>query len=421
MEAKDFVNTQAHEIAPAEGKLGVLLVGLGAVASTFLAGVEHMRRGAKPFGSLTQGATIRLGKRTDENVPLIKDFVPLAELNDLVFGAWDPIPDNAYEAAVRCGVLDRYEHIEPIADFLKSIEPMPAAFDNRYAKAIHGTNVKQGASKMDLAEQIRQDIRDFKAKNNCSRLVMVWAASTEIFIEEHPEHLNLEDFEAALETSNEWIAPSMLYAYAAMMEGVPFANGAPNLTVDIPALVKLANDRGVPICGKDFKTGQTLLKTVLAPMFKARMLGLNGWFSTNILGNRDGEVLDDPENFKTKEESKLGVLEHILQPDLYPDLYGDLITRCASTTTRRAATTKRAGTTSTSSGGWATRCRSRSTSCAATRSSPRRSCWTWRCSWTWRSAPASRASRSGSRSTSRARSTPRTCTRSTTSSSSRRS
>jgi myo-inositol-1-phosphate synthase len=324
LEAKDFVNTQAHTIAPAEGKLGILLVGLGAVASTFLAGVEHLRRGAKPIGSLTQGATIRIGKRTDHNMPLIKDFVPLADLDDLVFGAWDPISDNAYEAALRCGVLDRHEHIEPIADFLKSIKPMPAAFDNRWAKAIHGTNVKQAATKLDLVEQIRADIRDFKARNNCSRLVMVWAASTEIFIEEHAPHMNLEAFEAALETNDEWIAPSMVYAYAALMEDVPVANGAPNLTVDIPALVKLANDRGLPICGKDFKTGQTLLKTVLAPMFKARMLGLNGWFSTNILGNRDGEVLDDPENFKTKEESKLGVLEHILQPELYPDLYGDL-------------------------------------------------------------------------------------------------
>jgi myo-inositol-1-phosphate synthase len=324
LEARDFVHSQAHNIEPAQGKLGVLIVGLGAVASTFLAGVEHLRRGAQPFGSLTQGATIRLGKRTDDRMPLIKDFVPLADLNDLVFGAWDPIEDNAYEAAVRCGVLDRHEHIEPIADFLKSIEPMPAAFDNRWAKAIHGDNVKPAPGKTELVEQVRQDIRDFKARNGCDRLVMIWAASTEIFIEAQAEHMNLEAFEAALESGHEMIAPSMLYAYAALMEGVPFANGAPNLTVDIPALVKLANDRGVPIAGKDFKTGQTLLKTALAPMFKARMLGISGWYSTNILGNRDGEVLDDPENFKTKEESKLGVLETILQPDLYPELYGDL-------------------------------------------------------------------------------------------------
>jgi myo-inositol-1-phosphate synthase len=325
LEAKDFVSGGTHSVAPADGKLGVLLVGLGAVASTFLAGVEHLRRGtAQPFGSLTQMGTIRLGKRTDDRMPLIKEFVPLADLNDLVFGAWDPIDDNAYEAAIRCGVLDRHEHIEPIADFLKSIKPMPAAFDQYYVKRLSGTNVKSAPSKMDLVEQIRQDIRDFKAKNNCDRLVLVWAASTEIFMEEQASHLNLEAFEAALETSDESIAPSMLYAYAALMEGVPFANGAPNLTVDVPAIVKLAMDRGLPICGKDFKTGQTLLKTALAPMFKARMLGINGWYSTNILGNRDGEVLDDPESFKTKEESKLGVLEHILQPELYPGLYADL-------------------------------------------------------------------------------------------------
>jgi myo-inositol-1-phosphate synthase len=325
LEAKDFVNTQAAEIAPAEGKLGILLVGLGAVASTFIAGVEHIRRGnSRPIGSLTQMGTIRLGKRSDERAPLIKDFVPLANLDDLVFGAWDPIPDNAYEAAVRCGVLDRYEHLEPIADFLKSIEPMPAAFDQYYVKRLEGSNVKHGRTKMELAEQIRQDIRNFKEANGCDRLVMVWCASTEIFMLEETPHANLEDLEAAMESNEETIAPSMLYAYAALMEDVPFANGAPNLTVDVPALVKLATDRNLPVCGKDFKTGQTLLKTVLAPMFKARMIGVNGWYSTNILGNRDGEVLDDPESFKTKEESKLGVLEYILQPELYPELYGEL-------------------------------------------------------------------------------------------------
>lgn len=324
LEAKDFVTAQSNSIAPAGGRLGVLLVGLGAVASTVIAGVEHARRGTgRPVGSLTQMGTIRLGKRTENRSPLIKDFVPLAGLDDLVFGAWDPIPDDAYEAALKCGVLDRHEHIEPIADFLKTIKPMPAAFDQYYVKRLDGTNVKRG-SKAELVDQIRADIRNFKAANNCDRLVMVWAASTEIFMEEGPAHQNLENFEAALEAGDQAIAPSMLYAYAALMEDVPFANGAPNLTVDIPALVKLAVDRGLPVCGKDFKTGQTLLKTVLAPMFKARMLGVNGWYSTNILGNRDGEVLDDPESFKTKEESKLGVLEHVLQPDLYPELYGDI-------------------------------------------------------------------------------------------------
>jgi myo-inositol-1-phosphate synthase len=295
------------------------------VASTFIAGVEHARRGTgRPVGSLTQMGTVRLGKRTENRMPLIKDFVPLAELDDLVFGAWDPFADNAYEAALKCGVLDRYEHIEPIAEFLKTIKPMPAAFDQYYVKRLDGPNVKRGANKLELAEAIRSDIRDFKARNGCDRLVMVWCASTEIFMEEAASHRNVEDFEAAMETDDESIAPSMLYAYAALMEGVGFANGAPNLTVDVPAIVKLANDRGLPICGKDFKTGQTLLKTVLAPMLKARMLGVNGWYSTNILGNRDGEVLDDPESFKTKEESKLGVLEYILRPDIHPDLYGDI-------------------------------------------------------------------------------------------------
>ena len=323
VEAKDFVEPQPNPIQPAEGRLGILLVGLGAVATTFISGVEHARRGSgRPIGSLTQMGTVRLGKRTENRSPLIREFVPLASLDDLVFGAWDPFPDNAYEAAVKCGVLDRHEHIEPIAAFLKSIEPMPAAFDQHYVKRLNGPNVKRG-TKAEQAEQLRADIRAFKSTNKCDRLVMIWCASTEIYMEEGPSHRSLEAFEAALAANDETIALSMLYAYAALMEGVPFANGAPNLTADIPALVKLATDQGVPICGKDFKTGQTLMKTVLAPMLKARMLGLNGWYSTNILGNRDGEVLDDPLSFKTKEESKLGVLEYILQPQLYPELYRD--------------------------------------------------------------------------------------------------
>ena len=325
LEARDFVAHEPHTIDPAEGRLGVLLVGLGAVASTFISGVEHARRGtASPIGSLAQMGTIRLGKRTEGRMPLIKEFVPLAGLDQLVFGAWDPIPDNAYEAAIKCGVLDRHEHVEPIADFLKTIEPMPAVFDDFYVKRLHGTNVKQCGTKMEAAEAIRADIRNFKEKNGCDRLVLVWCASTEIFLEPGEAHSNLENFEAAMEANDTSIAPSMIYGYAALMEGVPFANGAPNLTVDTPALVALANEKGVPICGKDFKTGQTLIKTVLAPMLKARMLGVAGWYSTNILGNRDGEVLDDPESFKTKEESKLGVLEYVLQPDLYPELYGNI-------------------------------------------------------------------------------------------------
>ena len=308
---------------PATGKLGILTPGLGAVATTFMAGVENIRRGTgRPIGSLTQMATIRLGKRTENRAPLIKDFVPLADLNDIVFGAWDPILDNAYTAAKKAGVLED-KHLEPIADFLKAIKPMPAVFDNHYVTRLNGPNVKKGKTKRDLAEQLRQDMRDFKAKNNCDRLVIVWCASTEIFIKPGPQHATLEQFEKAMENNDEAIAPSMLYAYAAVMEGVPFCNGAPNLSVDIPALVQLANDKGVPISGKDFKTGQTWLKTVIAPGIKARMLGLAGWYSTNILGNRDGAVLDDPASFKTKEESKLSVLHTILQPDKYPELYKD--------------------------------------------------------------------------------------------------
>jgi len=312
-------------IAPAKGKLGVLCVGLGAVTTTFMAGVENVRQGrAKPIGSLAQMATIRLGKRTEHRSPLIKDFVPLADLGDMVFGAWDPIPDNAYEAALKAGVLDRHEHLDPIKGFLQSVVPMPAVFDQHYVKRLQGTNVKQGKTKRDLAEALRQDMRDFKARHSCDRLVIVWCASTEIFIQAGPAHDTLAAFEKAMEGNDPSIAPSMLYAYAAIMEGVPFMNGAPNLSCDVPALEQLARDRGVAIGGKDFKTGQTMIKTVLSPMFKARMLGVAGWYSTNILGNRDGEVLDDPESFKTKEESKLGVLEYILQPQLYPELYGSM-------------------------------------------------------------------------------------------------
>ena len=316
-------SSDRNVVRPASGRLGILTPGLGAVATTFMAGVESIRRGySQPIGSLTQMATIRLGKRTDNRSPLIKEFAPLADLNDIVFGAWDPIADDAYEAAVKAGVLQD-KHIEAVADFLRTIKPMPAVFENRYVTRIHGTNVKHGKSKRDLAEQLRQDIRDFKQKHGCDRLVMVWCASTETYIKPGPQHATLEQFEKAMERNDDAIAPSMLYAWAAIMEGVPFANGAPNLSVDTPALIQLANDRGVPISGKDFKTGQTWMKTVIAPGIKARMLGLAGWYSTNILGNRDGEVLDDPASFKTKEESKLSVLHTILQPEQYPALYKD--------------------------------------------------------------------------------------------------
>ena len=311
------------EIAPAKGKLGMLLVGLGAVSTTFIAGVEAIRLGiAEPIGSLTQMGTIRLGKRTENRVPLIKDFVPLADLNDLVFGAWDIFPDSAYEAAMHAGVLEK-ELLAQIKAPLQKIKPMRAVFDQNYVKRLNGTNVKEGANKMELAEQLIQEIADFKRKHKCERLVMIWAASTEVFLKPHAVHKNIKSFEQALRDNHKSIAPSMIYAYAALKSGVPFANGAPNLTVDLPALVQLADQNNVPICGKDFKTGQTLMKTIIAPGLKSRLLGLHGWYSTNILGNRDGEVLDDPESFKTKEESKLSVLEYILQPEVYPQLYKD--------------------------------------------------------------------------------------------------
>ncbi|MGA7919341.1 MAG: inositol-3-phosphate synthase [Candidatus Acidiferrales bacterium] len=311
-------------VAPPKGKLGVLTPGMGAVSTTFMAGVDLVRRGqAAPVGSLTQMGTIRLGKRTDSRTPKIKDFVQLAKLDDLVFGGWDVFGDNAYQAAAKAGVLDAKDLLKA-EKFLKTIKPMKAVFDQNYVKNLHGPNVKKGKNKRDLAEQIRQDIRDFKKKNKLDRLVMVWCGSTEIFLKAEGVHRDLATFEKAMKENHPAIAPSMLYAYAAISEGVPFANGAPNLTVDIPALEEYAKAKNVPIGGKDFKTGQTLIKTVLAPAFKARMLGLNGWFSTNILGNRDGEVLDDPASFKTKEESKLGALEYILQANLYPELYGKI-------------------------------------------------------------------------------------------------
>jgi myo-inositol-1-phosphate synthase len=312
------------EIAPASGKLGVLLPGLGAVASTFVAGVEAVRRGqAKPIGSLSQLAHIRLGKRTEDRNPLIREMVPLAGLDALEFGGWDPIPDDAYETALKAGVLER-AHIDPLEDFLAGIKPMPAVFDQEYVRRIDGTNVKTGSNKYELGEQLREDIRNFAKAHGCERMVMVWCGSTEVFLKAGEAHRSIESFEKAMRENDPAIAPSMVYAWAALREGVPFANGAPNLTVDLPAIQQLARETGMPIAGKDFKTGQTMMKTIIAPGLKARMLGLSGWFSTNILGNRDGAVLDDPDSFKTKEESKLGVLEYVLQPKLYPELYGDV-------------------------------------------------------------------------------------------------
>jgi myo-inositol-1-phosphate synthase len=311
-------------IEPARGTLGVLTPGMGAVSTTFMAGVELIRRKlAPPIGSLTQMGTVRLGKRDEGRSPLIRDFVPLAHLDDMVFGGWDIFPDTAYETACKAGVLEA-RHLEPIKKFLSGIYPMKGAFSRDYVKKLDGRHIKKGRNKFDLAQQIQDDIRNFKKMHNCSRLVMVWCGSTEIFLREHAVHKNVAKFEKAMKENHPAIAPSMLYAWAAITSGVPFANGAPNLTVDIPALQELAREHNVPLCGKDFKTGQTMMKTILAPGFKARMLGLHGWYSTNILGNRDGEVLDDPESFKTKEESKLGVLEYILQPKLYPQLYGTI-------------------------------------------------------------------------------------------------
>ncbi|HZL27838.1 MAG TPA: inositol-3-phosphate synthase [Acidobacteriaceae bacterium] len=312
----------AADIKPATGKLGVMVPGMGAVATTLIAGVEAVRRGyAKPIGSMTQMGTIRLGKRTDDNTPLIKNWAPIADLNDIVFTGWDIFGGNLYDAAKTAGVLDR-DQLDSMRPFLESIEPMPAAFDQRWVKRLDPKVQKVGKNKCDLANQIRNDIAEFKTKTD--RQVMIWTGSTEIYIEQSAVHQTLAAFEKGLVDDDENISPSMLYAWAALKEGIPFANGAPNLTVDIPALRELSKKMNAPICGKDFKTGQTFLKTVLAPAFKARQLGVAGWYSTNILGNRDGEVLDDPDNFKTKEESKLGVLEHIFQPDKNPELYGNI-------------------------------------------------------------------------------------------------
>ena len=311
-------------IAPATGRLGVLTPGLGAVASTFIAGVIAARNGlAVPIGSLTQLAHIRLGQRDEDRNPLIRDFVPLAGLDNLVFGGWDPISANVLEAARTCGVLEERD-LAPLSAELEGIVAMDAVFDQRWVKKLDGARVKPATSKWDQAQALVEDIERFRSENSCERLVMVWCGSTEAYQEPSAVHASVESFETGLRSGDENISPSQIYAYAALVSDVPFANGAPNLAVDVPCMLELAAQRGVPIAGKDFKTGQTLMKTLLAPGLKARMLGLRGWYSTNILGNRDGEVLDDPENFKTKEVSKLGVLDTILQPEAYPDLYGNI-------------------------------------------------------------------------------------------------
>ncbi len=313
-----------EQIQPANGKLGILLPGLGAVATTVIAGVVAVNKGlAEPIGALTQMGNIRLGKRTENRYPLIKEFVPLAPLQDVVFGGWDVYSDNVYEAAMNAKVLDA-TLLNAIKPELEAIKPMKAVFDKSYIKNLDGTHVKQAATKWDLANEVINDIENFKATNVCDRVVIVWCGSTEKYIEQSAVHETIESFEAGLKNNDPAISPSMIYAYAAIKIGVPYANGAPNLTCDIPALIELSKETNTPIGGKDFKTGQTLMKTIMAPGLHARALGVRGWFSTNILGNRDGLVLDDPDNFKTKEVSKLSVLEDILQPDINPKLYGDL-------------------------------------------------------------------------------------------------
>jgi myo-inositol-1-phosphate synthase len=314
----------AWKIDNADGKLGVLLVGLGAVSTTTIAGVIAIRRGlAKPIGSLTQMGTIRLGKRTEGRSPVIKEFVPLASLDDIVFGGWDLFDENCYEAALTAGVLDK-PLLDQVRPELEAIRPWPAVFDRRYVKRLDGPNVKKGKTKRDLAEQVRDDIQRFKRDHGLSRMVLVWCGSTEIYMTEGEAHASVDAFERALEANDPEIPSSMIYAYAAIKEGIPYANSAPNLSADIPALLQLAQQTGSPVAGKDLKTGQTLMKTMIAPGLKSRLIGVEGWYSTNILGNRDGEVLDDPESFKTKEESKKSVLDYILQPNLYPDLYDSL-------------------------------------------------------------------------------------------------
>ncbi|MEJ7587724.1 MAG: inositol-3-phosphate synthase [Ferruginibacter sp.] len=311
-------------ITPAEGRLGILIPGLGAVATTFIAGVEAVKKGiAKPIGSLTQMGNIRLGKRTENRFPKINELVPLASLNDIAFGGWDIYEDNVYEAAIHAKVLD-LPLLTSVKAELEAIKPMKAVFDRSYVSNLDGKNVKTAATKYDLAMQVMEDIENFKLANKCNRVVIVWCGSTEKYIESTDIHSSIEKFEEALRNNESLIAPSMIYAYAAIKMGVPFANGAPNLTCDIPALTELAKETQTPIGGKDFKTGQTLMKTILAPGLHARALGVSGWFSTNILGNRDGYVLDHPENFKTKEVSKLSVLDEIFRPELNPDLYGDM-------------------------------------------------------------------------------------------------
>lgn len=407
-----------RSVAKPDGKLAVLIPGLGAVSTTLMAGVELARKGkGHPIGSLTQMGTARLGKRTDGRTVKLNELVPLAELKDVAFGAWDIIREDAYEVAVRSGVLSD-KHLEEVKPFLQSIKPKQGVHDPEFVRRIEANHIKATKTHRESIEALRQDIRDFKKELNATRAVMVVCSSVETFRPLPESFKTLAAFEKALDENSPDINPTALYTYAAIKEGVPFANATPNASVDTPALQEMAKQESVAVAGRDLKSGQTMMKTVIAPALKARMLGLDGWFSTNILGNRDGEVLDDPAAFKAKEVTKSSVLDTILQPDLYPSCTRSTRTRWPSTTTRPAATRRRVGTTSTSPDGSAIRCRSRSTSSAATPSWPPRWCWTSRCSWTWPSGWSGAASRSGCPSTSRPPWRSRVCRWSTTSSSS---
>jgi hypothetical protein len=380
-------SANAVKIAAPKGKLGIMTPGMGAVATTFVAGVEAVRRGfAAPIGSLTQMATIRLGKRTDGRSPLIKDFVPLANLDDLVFTGWDIFEDDMYAAAKKAGVLEK-ELLDKIKPFLETIKPRKAVFDHNYVKLIDGPNVKRGKNKMDLAEQLREDIRDFKKTSGAERLVMIWCGSTESYTQPGAVHQSVQCFEKGLQESHPEIAPSQIYAYAALMEHVPFANGAPNLTVDIPAMLELSRRQQAPIAGKDYKTGQTLMKTILAPGFKARMIGVRGGSRPTSSAIATAKCWKIRAPSKPRKSRSFRCSTTSFNPSSTRRSTRTSATRFASTTTRLAATTKRAGTTSTSLAGWAIRCRSRSISSAATASWPRRWCSIWCSSWTWRNAP----------------------------------
>ena len=355
------------QVAPAEGKLGILVPGMGAVTTTFLAGLEAIKRNlAKPIGSLTQLGTVRLGKRTEGRSPAIRDLVPLAKLEDLEVGCWDIFEDNAYEAAVKAGVLEM-PLLEQLREPLSAFKPMKAVFDQNFVKRLNGPNIKTGGSKMDYAEMVMDDIRQFQERTGVSRMVMIWCGSTEVYHQSAEVHASLKNFECGLQSNHPEISPSQIYAYAALKSGIPYANGAPHLTTDMPALTELSRTMGVPVAGKDYKSGQTFMKTLVAPGLKSRMLGLNGWFSTNILGNRDGKCWTTPAPSGRKKSLSHPPWNTSCNAMFTRICIASITTRSGLNITRRVGTPKKVGTTSTFSGGWATRCRSKSISCAATR------------------------------------------------------